>query len=117
MRAGDLRHKITIQIKSLTPDGMGGSANIWVACANNISAAIWPVSGKERLQNLQLEAVVTHRIRIRWLPGIPVPLKPGVMQILFNSRVFNVQSGINWEERNVYIDMLCLEVIGAASSG
>ena len=110
MRGGDLRHQITIQVKSSVPDGMGGHIATWNTFATCF-AAIWPVSGKELDQNAQLATLVTHRVRIRYLAGLPQPIKPGTMQILYNSRIFNVQSVINWEERNIQLDMLCLELV------
>lgn len=105
MRAGDLRHRITIQEETATPDGMGGETLAW-GDQCTLWAAIWPLSAKESLGSMKLELKVTHRVRIRYRPGITSKnrIKMGV-------RFFDIVSLINYEERNVTLDFLTNEVI------
>jgi SPP1 family predicted phage head-tail adaptor len=105
MKAGELRHRITIQQKDLQRDALGGETSAWVDYAE-VWAAIWPVSGREMMQDMALQGQVTHKIRIRYLDGVLAE-----MQILFGTRVFRITTPpINFEERNKYQDLLCLEV-------
>ena len=103
MKAGDLRHRITIQQRTLTPDGLGGHTETWSELAT-VWAAVWPVSAKERIAGSQVQAETTHRVRIRYLEGV-LPQ----MRILFGSRLFEIDSIINTDERMFQIDLLCTE--------
>ena len=64
MRAGTLKHYISIQEKTSTSDGMGGYTDVWNPIYS-CRAAIWSLSANERLDTMKLEVAVDHRIRIR----------------------------------------------------
>ena len=104
MRAGDLRHLVTIQKNTPTADGMGGLVAVWTTLTT-AWAAIWPVSAKERVSNQQLETQLTHKIRIRYQSGIA-----SANRVRFGARYFKVVSIINQDERNIQLDLLCTEV-------
>lgn len=108
MRAGLLRHTISIQEQTETDDGMGGFTLEWNDVANMtaVPAAIWPLSAKESLDAMKLELQVTHKIRIRYRSGITAKNR-----IKFGTRYFNIVSLINFEERNKTLDFLALEDI------
>ena len=105
MRAGTLRHRITIQEQTDTADGMGGFSTTWTDLFD-MRAAIWPLSAKESLDAMKLELVVTHKIRIRYRSGITAKNR-----IKFGSRIFNIISLINPDERNRILDILATEEI------
>ncbi|MCP4704012.1 MAG: phage head closure protein [candidate division Zixibacteria bacterium] len=106
MRAGQLRHTISIQEQTDVADGMGGFTTSWadISGMDAIPAAIWPLSAKESIEAMKLELVVSHKIRIRYRSGITAKNR-----ILFGSRVFDVVSLINNDERNISLDMLAVE--------
>lgn len=108
MQAGTLRHIITIQEKTRTPDGMGGHDETWadVAGCETVPAAIWPISSTETLDQMKLEDQITHRIRIRYRSGLTT-----AMRVVFGSRIFELVSMINREERNISLDLLATEEI------
>ena len=70
-------------------------------------ASIEPIQGREYvlLQNTQSE--LTTRIQIRYRPGI----KPS-MRALYGSRVFDIQSVIDYEERHIDLQLMCVEKAG-----
>jgi len=104
MRAGQLRHTVKVQVQTDTSDGMGGFTTAWSDLFTT-RAAIWPLSSREQLDAMKLESVVTNKIRIRYRSGIT-----SKHRIKFGSRVFNIQGvPINWEERNIYLDLLVTE--------
>lgn len=105
MRAGQLRHTISIQEQTDTADGMGGFTTAW-ADSYKCKAAIWPLSARESLDAMKLELVVTHKIRIRYRSGITAKNR-----ILFGSRTFNIVSIINNDERNISLDIMATEDI------
>lgn len=108
MRAGALRHTIAIQEQTDTPDGMGGATVTWanVSGMGAVPAAIWPLKSAERLESLKLENEVTHRIRIRYRSGITTKMRINWSD---KGRVFNVTGSINPDERNIMLEMLCIE--------
>ncbi len=106
MDAGSLRHRIQIQQKTLTPDGMGNNTVNWTQFAQ-VWAAIWPRSaGKLTMESMEPQSKISHQIRIRWLSGLT-----SAMRIVYNNRVFHIIAApIDFEERHIYIDLLCLEI-------
>jgi SPP1 family predicted phage head-tail adaptor len=109
MRSGLLRHVIDIQDAAETPDGMGGFTTSYSDLHSNLRAAIWPLSGSERLESDKLELSVTHRIRIRYREGIKAD-----MRVSFDSRYFNIKSVIVPDERRIMVEMLCEEIDGGS---
>jgi SPP1 family predicted phage head-tail adaptor len=96
---GSLRHRITIQRQSYTPDGAGGGTNTWTDYAS-IRAFIKPMSGNERLFSMRLEAETTHRIFIRYRADLTT-----TDRISFNGRLMQIRALINLEEANKYIEI------------
>jgi SPP1 family predicted phage head-tail adaptor len=66
---GKLRERITVQIASGTTNALGETVLTW----SNSSAAwasVEGVSAREALLAGQQETSVTHRLRLRYLPGL-----------------------------------------------
>jgi SPP1 family predicted phage head-tail adaptor len=66
---GKLRERITVQIASGTTNALGETVLAW-----SNSSAVWAsvegVSAREALLAGQQETSVTHRLRLRYLPGL-----------------------------------------------
>jgi SPP1 family predicted phage head-tail adaptor len=105
MRAGQLRHKITIQNTTVTQDSYGSKVDTWAIFAT-VWASVEPVSGREYFESAKLNAEITHRVRIRYTAGVTPDMK-----ILYGDRTFNIKSVINREERNRDMELMCAEVI------
>lgn len=103
MKAGSLRHRVVVEQKTATADGYGGSTLAWTTFAT-VWAAIEPVSGREYFQAQQFQAAVTHKVTIRYLSGINT-----TMRVKHNSRVFNIHSILNIEERCRELVLMCEE--------
>lgn len=69
MRAGSLRHLITIQRRQEYQDATGAVLWTWVPFAT-VHAAIRPLVGREYWGAAQVQSEITTEIRIRYLPGI-----------------------------------------------
>ena len=108
MRAGALRHRIAIETQTDTDDGMGGFTTTWGTFQgmSRTPAAIWPLKSKERLDSMKLENLITHKIRIRYRSGITTKHR---INWADRSRVFNIISIINPDERNIMLEMLATE--------
>lgn len=106
MRIGDLNKRITFQSQTKTADGMGGFSVVWAAISApaTVWAGIWPVSANEQVQANATTMTISHRIRIRYLPGIK-----GHYRIKFGTRYFSIVSIINPNERGEWLDILAKE--------
>lgn len=104
MRAGALRHRITLQANTNAYDDYGDISNTWTT-GDEIWGSVNPVSGKEEDLGSELVGVVTHFIKVRYKASVSV-----ANRIVFDSRVFQIESVRNWQERNVFLELLCKEV-------
>lgn len=101
--AGALNKRITIQYPTKVSDGMGSWTVSWWDYAT-IWAAVWPTSAVEIVQSMQIEMMVTHRIRIRYRSTF----NPA-WRIKFGNRYFSIVSKLNPGERNEWLDLICKE--------
>ena len=109
MRAGQLRHLVTIEQRSSTPDTYGEPAQTWTTLHANQPASIEPLSGRELITAQAVQSDVTHRLRMRYVAGVQTKHR-----ILFGSRVFDIRAVRDVNERNIELEMLCTE---GASAG
>jgi SPP1 family predicted phage head-tail adaptor len=84
---------------------MGGSAQVW-STQDTISGTLWPTSAKEQKQAASPTMSITHQIRIRYYEGIK-----GSWRIKKGTRYFSIVSIVDFEERHIYMDLLCREVL------
>lgn len=105
MESGKLRHAVTIQSVTESRDAHGGTTLTW-GTFHACHAAISPITGKEYLQASQVQAQVTHRIRVRRYAGITPR-----MRVLFGTRVFAVELVRDLEERRAEVELLCREEV------
>ena len=115
MRAGSLRHTVAIQTEVSTPDGMGGSTLTWqnVDGMGSVPAGIWPLSSKERLDAMKLELEITNKIRIRYRPDITTKNR---VILVAKSKIYNLISQINYDEKDLTVDFLATEDMSRVAS-
>lgn len=70
MQAGRLRHRVNIEQPVETQNEIGEPITTWQVFAENVPAAIEPLSGREFYAAQQEQSDVTTRIRIRWRRGV-----------------------------------------------
>ena len=104
MIAGQLRHQVNVQSVGSSVDDYGDLSNSWSTDAS-VWASIDPVSGNEKDLAAELSGVVTHKVKIRYRSGVTANDR-----IQFGSRNFQIESVRNWQERNIYLELLCKEV-------
>jgi len=105
MLAGRLRHKVTIQRKVSTKNEWNEPVVEWKD-VTTVWASVEPIRGREFWASRQVQSEVTHRVRIRCLPG----LDP-TMRIVFKDREFNIEAIRNIEERNAEMEILVTEKV------
>lgn len=108
MRANELRHSITIQSKSKERGAEGGPSIAWVADAT-IRAKIVPVSGRERLAAQANRAEISHIVSIRYQAQFSNPVDMAARRILYGSRILNIASARDVDERHFEIEITCTE--------
>lgn len=105
MRAGTLRKRVELQTPTERRNEYGEPEFIW-----NTSATRWvgieSVDGRESFENNKVGGMVTHKITMRYESGVTPK-----MRFLFGSRVFNIGSVINMNERNKELLCLCKEAV------
>jgi len=93
MRAGIMRHRITIQEQQRAPNAIGEMVTTW-ADWQTVWGSIEPNTGKRYYEALQANAEVDGIIRTRYLKGVSP-----TMRIIYGSRVLSIVSILNVQER------------------
>ena len=105
--AGDLRHRIRLSrpVGTVSPTGgvVEGTPEIF---ADRVPARIVSALGDEAMRAGGLVAGATHLITIRYRPGVLA-----LMTVTFESRVFQILSIIDVEERHMDLHLACVETL------
>lgn len=104
MEIGKLRHRVTLQESAAVRDSFGAEVETWTDITT-LWASVEPLSGREYFAAQQVNTEISTKITLRYRAGI----KPE-MQILFASRVFEILSVVNPEEKNTQLVLMCKEV-------
>lgn len=105
MQSGWLRHRITIQSKSVSQDSYGEPDETWSTYVN-AWASVEPLRGREFMDGMAQGQEVTHRIRMRQRDGVTPE-----MRVSFDSRVFQIESVINVLEKDREMILMCQELV------
>lgn len=108
MRAGDLRHRITFQQRGMSADSFGAQAETWTNVAT-VWADVSPLSGRELLAAQAVNVEISHKITIRWQQQFAGPKAVAAMRIVYGSRIFDIHSSIDTDERRKTIELSCAE--------
>jgi len=108
VQSGRLRHRVSIQQRGGTFDAGGGVTWAWTTIAT-VWAEVRTPAGFEQLaaEIAQQRATVTHTVRIRG--GVAV--EPS-MRILWGTRVLEIVSVTDPDNRGESQVLLCTEIIG-----
>lgn len=87
MRAGTLRHRVTVEHKTETRDSYGGVVTTWTTFAASVPAAILPLSGREFFESEAQQSEVSAKIVMRMLAG----LLPS-MRIAHDGQTYNIRA-------------------------
>lgn len=106
MRAGLLRHEVTLESPGTRVDDGYGGGSVTDTVVATVWAEIEPLTGYELFQAAQFNPTVNYRITIRYYPGIRPSWK-----VKYGTRVFDIKSVANLDERNRTIEMMCEELV------
>lgn len=93
MRAGRLRHRVTIQQNAPTQNSLGEPVDAWTTYAT-VYADIRPLRTRELVAGGQVVAEVTTPIRIRRTSGVSA-----AMRVLHGSTVYSITGVLDFPER------------------
>jgi SPP1 family predicted phage head-tail adaptor len=68
-RIGALRRRLLLQAAVATPDGLGGTTQVYETVAAVWAQLEW-IAGGERWRRGRPEQVATHRVTLRWRAGV-----------------------------------------------
>jgi SPP1 family predicted phage head-tail adaptor len=103
MNAGELKHRVEVQSKTDTLGDHGGPGETW-ATVGTRWAKIEPMRGTETQRSEQNVSDVTHKITLRYYPGLTPSFR-----LVEGSRVFHIESVINTDESDVMSVCECVE--------
>ena len=105
MRAGSLRHRVTLQRQELVFGELGAPLHnkVWKDVAT-VWASVEAVSGREFFASQQVQSEVTHKVTIRFLPGVTAD-----MRIVHGGRVFGIVAPLP-DNRGTRLVLMCREV-------
>lgn len=110
MRAGQLRHNVTVQRPdpSSPRDSAGQRLTAWLDVAVNVPAKIEPLRGRDAFLAAQRQASTTHQVMMRFSPELAGV--DGACRILFGARIFVFDGPpLNVDERNATLLIDCTE--------
>jgi SPP1 family predicted phage head-tail adaptor len=102
IRPGELRERVTVQVASGTTNALGETVLAW-----SDSSAVWAsvegVSAREALLAGQQDAAVTHKVRLRYLPGLT-----GRERFAWRGRTLEIVSLLEHGNRSQH-EAICVE--------
>ena len=106
--AGTLGRRIKIQRPSTVKDSLGAPSRSWINVAT-VWADIQPLSGRESVIANRISAEITHQITVRYQTVFDNPQQVAQMRVLYKSRIFNIHSALNEDERRTQLILLVSE--------
>lgn len=103
IKSGLLRERVTVQAPATTQNVMGEAELSWED-VGEVFASVEGLSAREILQAMQANAIVTHRIRIRFFPGITHQHR-----LVWRGRMMEIASVVEREVRTMH-ELLVREV-------
>ena len=105
MRAGSLNKKVLFQVATGASNDFGEPTNSWSDFATAY-VSIVPLRGKEYFSSKGVKSEVSHKIELRFMPGVTTDMK-----IVYGSRTFEIESAINVREQNRTLEIMATEVV------
>jgi SPP1 family predicted phage head-tail adaptor len=108
IRAGTLRKRITFQTRSTTQDAVGGQSVTWSDLLTTW-ASLEPSAGRELMSAQAMNVEQPTTITVRWQSELSNFRAVAAMRVVYGSRIFNIHSSQNQEERNRILVLIASE--------
>jgi len=110
MKAGKLRHRVTIQSPDITQNPVTGEMdNVWAEVAT-VWASVEPLSVREFMASAATQSEISARITIRYREGIAAN-----MRILYRGQAYNIEGVL--ADPNSGLEYLTLPVSAGVNDG
>jgi len=113
---GRMRNRVTIQKGTETADAYGQPVITWADFATRW-AQITPLRGSERVQALQLDASLTHKM-LMYRDSQTRQMEPDLYRIRYGKRaddttdrIFDINAIINIKEQDEQLELHCTEAV------
>lgn len=113
MRAGALRHRVTFQRATVTPNDFGEPVQTWADLAT-VWARVEPLAGKERFAAMQTQADVDYRITVRYQTSLAA-LAPAD-RATWSGKTFDIKSVIETESRGRELQVFARVMAGTTAA-
>lgn len=104
LRAGDLRHRLTLQSRGDSTDSFGEPVASWPTLAT-VWGRVEALTGRERVEADGREATVSHRIRLRYRSDLNA-----TKRVVYDGRTFEV-TAVLVDEVNSALELLATEQV------
>ena len=105
LRAGLLRHTVTVRAPQRTSDGHGGFVNAWTTLGS-FAAQVEGLDGREALLASAMQGISSFRITVRWNQVLVSGDCSSWQAILSDGRELNVRSISDPEGKRVRMEIL-----------
>jgi SPP1 family predicted phage head-tail adaptor len=95
--AGKLRERVTVEAASGSTNALGETVLTW-ATTSSVWASVEGVSAREALEFGKQETTVTHRVRLRYLPGLTQQ-----MRFAWRNRTLDIVSLLEYGNRSEHV--------------
>jgi SPP1 family predicted phage head-tail adaptor len=106
MQAGKLRHKVTLKTSAYSQNEYGEPSETWTS-STTLWARIEPLRGRELLLAQQVTPEASFRVTTRYDSSNTID---PAYRLYHGSRVLEVVSIQNPEEKNEFVELLCKEL-------
>lgn len=101
-----LRHRVEIQRPTTSGNDLAGIPEVWGTWLREF-AQIKPLSGRELERAGRVAEDVSHRVTLRWSEDTDAINNSH--RVTYGARTFEVVASFNVEERNQWVELLCVE--------
>ena len=108
VRAGALRHRVTIERKVSAQDATGALVESWEV-VGTVWAEVVPMTARELVAAGRDFGEISHQVLIRYHPALAAPLSTAATRVVYGVRVRALFGSINQDERNRLITLMCKE--------
>lgn len=95
--AAKMRERVTVQIATGTTNTLGETVLAW-SDSTSVWASVEGVSAREALDAGKQDTTITHRVRLRYLPGLTQR-----MRFAWRNRTLNIVSLLEYGNRTEHV--------------
>ena len=110
MRAGALRHRVTLQQATESQNSFGEVERVWTDVAT-VWASVEQLSGREFIEARQVDATLSTRIRMRWRNGVTEKMRVVWTDPSGRQHTYNIVSVIADATHRRELMLMCQEVL------